>query len=159
MQRDEDIDLKAKGRAAFDEAEAVKPGPRSVLRWHGDKDHVIREWLVERTLPRIGTALFPGPWGSYKTFVVIDLAMAVMLKRPFAGRAVNHQCGVLFIAPEGAFEVPIRLQAAYEESASFDENKLLPFAWIETCPRLSEKNSLKALEAVAAEANQKMQRD
>jgi hypothetical protein len=145
----------AAGTDGAGQAESVKSA--TVLHWHGDKADVTRDWLVDQILPEIGTALFPGPWGSYKTFVVIDLAMAVMLQRPFAGRAVKQRCGALFVAAEGAFEIPVRLQAAFEESPSYEDGKSLPFAWIETCPRLLDKNALKALEAMAKEADQKMQ--
>jgi hypothetical protein len=137
------------------QAESVKSA--AGLHWHGEKAGVTRDWLVDQILPEIGTALFPGPWGSYKTFVVVDLAMAVMLQRPFAGRAVKQRCGVLFVAAEGAFEIPLRLQAAFEESPSYEEGKLLPFAWIETCPRLLDRIALRTLEAMSKEADRKMQ--
>jgi len=93
----------------------------------------------------------PGPWGSYKTFVAIDLAVSVMRRNTFAGRAINKRCGVLFIAAEGAYEIPIRLQAAYEEGG-LDDDSPLPFARADQCPRLLDKNALAILKKTADEA-------
>ena len=80
------------------------------LRWRGDDDDApLKEWLVERMLPKSGRALIAGQWGSYKTFVAFDLAGSVITKTPFAGRNVNRQGGVLWLAAEGQDEV--RLQS------------------------------------------------
>jgi hypothetical protein len=44
------------------------------LWWHGEADpNTDRTWLIEGLLPEIGTAIMAGPWGSYKTFVALDL--------------------------------------------------------------------------------------
>src|SRR5262249_30510775 len=103
----------------------------------------------------IGTALVSGPWGSYKTFVVIDLALAPMRGGTFAGYTVSRRCGVLFIAAEGAYEIPIRLQAAYEASQN-GELAPLPFARADECPRLLDRTALPTLEATAKDAAEHM---
>jgi RecA-family ATPase len=104
-------------------------------------------------LLEVGTALISGAWGTYKTFIAIDLAKAVMLGTTFAGRKVMRQAGVLFIAAEGSAEIPIRLQAACQEEGK------LPFAWVEDCPRLLDRGALKILVAMAKAAHKKMMRD
>jgi hypothetical protein len=132
------------------------PNPAELkLWWHGDADpNSDRTWLVEGLLPEIGTAIMAGPWGSYKTFVAVDLAISLMCREFFAGRQVNKRCGALFIAAEGAFEVPIRLQGAYE--ASCDDGGALPFARADQCPRLLDRNALDTLEATARGASDRM---
>ncbi len=58
---------------------ASEPSDRGRLHWHGeDDDGPMREWLVDQLLPKVGTALASGRWGTYKTFVVLDLAGAVL---------------------------------------------------------------------------------
>ena len=83
------------------------------FRWHGEAyDGPLKEWLVEGMLPKIGKALISGQWGTYKTFAAMDLAGAVMTKTTFAGKPVNRQGGVLFIAVEGQDEVPVRIRSS-----------------------------------------------
>ena len=54
----------------------------------------------------------PGQWGTYKTFVAIDLAMAVIAGPNFIRFPVRRRGGVLFIACEGQSEVAVRINAA-----------------------------------------------
>jgi hypothetical protein len=74
-----------------------------------------------------------------------------MTGTPFAGRPIDRKGGVLFIAAEGASEIPIRLQGVVDhklaplklsEAAAgnpFDTDlESLPFAWIEECPNLKD---------------------
>jgi hypothetical protein len=125
------------------------------LWWHGDADTDIgRPFLVEGLLPDVGTAIMAGPWGAYKTFVALDLALSLMRRDTFAGRAVNRRCGVLFIAAEGAFEIPIRLQGAYE--ASCEDRSPLPFARTDQCARLLDDKALEILDATAKAAADQM---
>lgn len=86
-----------------------------------------------------------------------------MLGESFAGRRVVRRGGVLFVAAEGAYEIPIRLQGIVEgklreaalaaiargsaESALDPER--LPIAWIEECPRLLGQEGLGVLTATA----------
>jgi RecA/RadA recombinase len=126
------------------------------LWWHGDTEPgANRTWLVEDLLPEIGTAIIAGPWGTYKTFVAIDLAISVMAGGTFAGRSVNKQCGVLYVAAEGAFEIPLRLQAAY--NATNNSGAQLPFAMADQCPRLLNRDALSILQALAKAVDDRLQ--
>jgi hypothetical protein len=130
-------------------------GPGLELWWHGEADaNTERAWLIEGLVPEIGTAIMAGPWGSYKTFVVIDMAVSLMRRASFAGRHIHKRCGVLFIAAEGAFEVPIRLQGAYETHCR--DSSVLPFARADQCPRLLDRNAFAILEATAKKAADRM---
>ena len=123
------------------------------IKWHGDRDEApLEKWLIDKLLPEAGVALVSGQWGTYKTFFVLGLAQAVMTKAPFAGRAVNRQGGVLFIAAEGQSEIRVRLEgAARAKAATLDgvcdaiPVERLPFAWLEFMPQLTADDARKKL--------------
>jgi hypothetical protein len=139
---------------------AIQPIPGY---WHGDADpNADRAWLVRHLIYETGRGLLVGQWGAGKTFVAMDLCASVITGEPFAGRRVKRTGGVLFIAPEGAFEIPIRLRGIVEgklKAANFARTAMgepinldrLPFTWIEECPPLSEKGSLEILQVTAAD--------
>lgn len=118
------------------------------LWWHGETEAgADRTWLVDDLLPEVGTAIIAGRWGTYKTFIAIDLALSSMTGDSFAGRRVNKRCGVLYIAAEGASEIPLRIQAAYEESDN--DGSPLPFARADHCVRLLDRDAPLVLTATA----------
>jgi hypothetical protein len=127
------------------------------LRWHGEENpNIARNWLVKQLLPETGAGLISGQWGTGKTFVAIDLSLSVMMGTQFAGRAVKRRGGVLFIAAEGASEIPIRLHGTIERKFSDHKGKL-PFAWAETYPMLTENGAIETLDQIAKEAATRMQ--
>ena len=115
-------------------------------------------------LPKKGKAVLAGQWGTFKTFVALDLSCSVMTKSPFAGHAVHRQGGVLFIAAEGQDEVRVRLEGIASEKVAKaapgdtrDDAKPLdpmrmPFAWVEACPRLTADDALAKLQAIVSAA-------
>lgn len=139
--------------------------PPIALHWHGEADpNADRAWLVKNLVYERGRGLTAGQWGTGKTFGVLDLSASVMTGEPFAGRKVMRTGGVLFIAPEGAFEIPLRLRglvegklrgvalartAAAAEPVPLDA---LPFAWIEECPPLAKPGAVRRLIATAEAA-------
>jgi hypothetical protein len=126
------------------------------LRWHGEEDpNNKRKWLVKHLLPQVGVGLIAGQWGTAKTFVALDLSAALMMGSQFAGRAVRRTGGVLFVAAEGASEIPIRLCGLVESKFPSHKGKL-PFAWAEQSPRLLDKNAINQLEIVAKAAADRM---
>lgn len=143
----------------------TKDRPSIRLRWHRDADpNADRAWLVHQLIFESGKGLLSGQWGAGKTFAALDLAASVITGQPFAGRRVVRRGGILFIAPEGAFEIPIRLRGVVagkiapdgvaiepEEGPAVDPDDL-PFAWIEECPRLVEPGAAEALAEVAQRA-------
>jgi hypothetical protein len=132
------------------------------LKWHGEVDETpLKEWLVDKTLPKVGKALIAGQWGTYKTFIALDLSASVMTKRYFAGRRVDRQGGVLFVAAEGQDEVRVRLKGlAVDKVAPFadQEGKInvdpakMPFVWIEKCPQLTADDALPKLRKIVSAA-------
>lgn len=150
--------------------EAPKPIP---LRWHGEADpNADRSWLIRNLVFETGKGLIAGQWGAGKTFGALDMSASVMTGEPFAGRTVVRTGGVLFIAPEGAFEIPIRLRGLVEgklretaASRAFEALGLeapaidldnMPIAWIEECPQLTKAGAADTLIATAAFASRLM---
>ncbi|MGA2493335.1 MAG: AAA family ATPase [Roseiarcus sp.] len=155
-----------RGPAARDQATAsgakqVSPGGFE-LKWHGEVDDTpLKEWLVDKTLPKVGKALIAGQWGTYKTFIGLALAGSIMTKTPFAGRRVDRQGGVLFIAAEGQDEVRVRLAGlAIDKVTPFAEQDgtirvdpaKMPFVWIESCPRLTSDDAPAQLRTIVSAA-------
>jgi AAA domain len=132
------------------------------LIWHGDPDSTpLKEWLVDEMLPRTGLALIAGQWGTYKTFVMLDLSASVMTKAQFAGRDVHRQGGVLLLAAEGQSEVRLRVEGvARERVAAFKpaedvvpiDPEHMPFVWRKSCPRLADPRTLDELRKIGAAA-------
>lgn len=123
------------------------------LRWHGDVDpNADRAWLIRDIIPQEGKGLFAGQFATGKTFGVFDLSASVMTGTPFAGRRVMRRGGVLFVAAEGAFEIPIRLRGLVQGKLGAGAGDRLPFAWIEECPRLLDADAVSKLVATAQAA-------
>ena len=85
---------------------------------HGDPDpRPLKSWLVKGRIPTCGHGLLSGQWGTYKSFVALEFATALMTSQPFLGSIIKRQCGVLFLAAEGADEMRLRLNAAVGKNA------------------------------------------
>jgi AAA domain len=112
---------------------------------------------VKRLLPEVAHGLISGQWGTYKTFVAFDLAASVMTMQPFLSRTVKRQCGVLFIAAEGAGEVRLRLNAVVREKCGGMQRA--PFRWYEVAPTLLQKGAADMLIAMAKQAEASPQQE
>ena len=125
----------------------------SCLRWHGEKDQNEKpEYLVKRLLPKTGAGLISGQWGTGETFVALDLSRAVMTGGEFARHPVKRHGGVLFIAAEGAGEIPIRLAGLYKTKCENLAGEKLPFCWTVQYPVLMQDCALDELKKIAREA-------
>jgi hypothetical protein len=123
-----------------DEPEFGNGEPSDKVYWHGEVDfRKSRPYLVQDCIPEVGHGLWSGQWGTFKTFGAFDLALSCMSGAPWLGYEIMRRGGVLFIALEGAGEVPIRLQAVIEDRGKIEGPA--PFAWVESCPPLIGKNA------------------
>jgi AAA domain len=149
----------ASAYAKFGKGEDKSERKQERLHWHSDEDRApLRAWLVNGLLPETGVGLISGQWGTYKTFVSLDLAAAVMAGLAFIDYPIARNGGALFIAVEGASEIAARLQAVLKTKYP-DRAGKLPFAWIDECPRLLGPGAVNALAALAREATDRMQKD
>lgn len=139
------------------------------VHWHRDANPFAeRAWLVREMMAQVGKGLLSGQWGSAKTFIALDLSGCVMTGEPFAGRPVLRRGGVLFVAPEGASEIPVRLRGLVtgkiaemigrgEVTGPPLNEADLPFAWIEECPRLIGPDAAETLIQIAEQAAAEME--
>jgi len=134
--------------AGADETQQTHAAGVGEIHWHGDVDPLeSRPQLINKVLPGVGCGLISGQWGTYKTFVAIDIATSAMSGVNFIDFAVIRKGGVLFIAAEGASEVPARIEAAIK--AKCPDLHPAPFAWIEACPALIDPHTSANLAAKA----------
>ena len=109
-------DYTSKEAHAPNQQSAQQPQPPFELFWHGKEyNRALRPWLVKELIPETGQGLASGQWGMAKTFVVLDLAASTMTATAFAGREISRKGGVVFVAAEGANEMPIRLEGVVEQ--------------------------------------------
>lgn len=99
-------------------------------------------WLVKDTIPDAELVLVYGASGSGKSFVMIDLAMALARGVPWFGRKVR-QAPVVYVCAEGAGGFGKRLRA-YAMHNSIDLAGV-PIWVMETAPNLLKPDDLKAL--------------
>ena len=137
------------------ESPAALQLPPLYAHWIPDR-RPIRSWLIKRLLATTAHGLISGQWGTYKTFVALDLAACVMTGQPFLDRAVKRQSGVLFIAAEGAEEVRLRIDAVAREKCGMQR---APFCWYEAAPTLLRQDAVETLVAMAKQADATLQRE
>jgi hypothetical protein len=105
------------------------------LRWHDDAAEIEPPpQLVKNMLPETGIAFLSGQWGTAKTFVALELAVAVARGMPFANQKVKRPGGVLYLAAEGSSQIPIRLKALKLKYPIAMFKVPMPFAWLDYCP-------------------------
>ena len=97
-----------------------------------------------------------GHCSTGKTFMALRLAYCVATGYLFAGQKVKHCGGTLYLAAEASGDIPIRLRALTEHPALAPKIRL-PFARVDEVPKLSDRDALKALLALAGEAGAEMQ--
>ena len=138
--------------AGLDEDLEEAPAPNLPPMYaHGDPDpRPLKSWLVKGRIPACGHGLLSGQWGTYKSFVALELTTALMTAQPFLGSMVKRQCGVLFLAAEGADEMRLRLNAAVREKCG--DMPRAPFRWYETAPVLLQKGAVEKLATMARQA-------
>jgi hypothetical protein len=148
----------AREKLEHDGEEEIKPEAWT-LHWHGEVDpRESRPWLVQDLIPEIGSGLVSGQWGTYKSFVVLDLAHSIMSGTPFIDFEIVRRGGVVLIALEGTGEVAVRLQGVIDHKGIVPL-KRAPFAWTETCPPLLDKNTAGALLKLAEQAAAQLKAD
>src|ERR1700722_1190286 len=71
-----------------------------LIDWNDIAFDASEQWLIEDVLPLRGLGLVFGKQGSFKSFVAMGLALAVMLGERWAGKRVKKG-NILYLAAEG----------------------------------------------------------
>ena len=100
--------------------------------------------LIKGLLPRNGIAFIGGQSGAGKTFIAIDLAVALATGQPFFGKRIKENVGVLFVAGEGAETIQPRLTIA---RMARSVERPLPIAWTGKFPDFTRSEDVKAFMA------------
>lgn len=125
---------------------------------HGEPDpRPIKAWTIKGLVQTQGHGLLSGQWGTYKSFIALELAGSLMTGQPFLGRLVKRQCGVLFLAAEGQHEMRIRLAALVQEKCGGMSRA--PFRWFEDVPVLLQPDGLALLVAMGKQAAASLQQE
>src|SRR5467141_2643577 len=94
-------------------------------------------------------------WGTYKTFIALDLAGAVARGEKFANLLCKRQGGVLILAPEGSAEMAPRLEALKRKHLL--HRGPVPLAYLPSCPPFVAKQGEFSLKDFAVAINARMQ--
>jgi hypothetical protein len=125
---------------------------------HGDPDpRPITSWLIKNLLASVSFGILSGQWGTGKTFLVFELSACLMTGQPFIGHAIKRQCGVMYIAAEGASEVRRRLEAIIRYKCGGLARA--PFRWYEASPTLLGPDAAEVLTAMAKQAAESLQQE
>jgi len=146
-----DFLAKLKGGDTVSPAEVTVP-PLVEYYWEGEHPTIRIPWLVSDFFPMRSVNLIVGESQAGKTFVALDLAVAVASGRPFFGKRVTKG-GVLYIASEGAMTVPGRLKAARQGLPN--DEKLIAVIH-EPPPDLMNEKDVDRIIATAQRINEQM---
>ena len=109
--------------------------PLDGVVFDGDAPPAPVPMLVERVVPLKGITFLGGQSGAGKSFVAIDLSVAVATGEAFFGLQVLKSGGVIYVAAEGAASIATRLAAA-KKARGIDEK--LPVATVTVVGDLSD---------------------
>jgi hypothetical protein len=130
--------------------------PGETLHLHGTPncgDEEV-EWTVHERIPRNGVGLLSGPYGSFKSFLLLEACGCVMTGLSFLGKKVRRRCGALIFAAEGANTIRLRKRALIEHriaKAGLNPHLLsqrgvnldaLPFAFVGNCRPLLDPRTV-----------------
>jgi hypothetical protein len=147
------IDLRPNATASAEEFDTVAPASAQAdkpIRFQVESlaafaSHPAPEWIVKGVLPRAGLCVLYGESGSGKTFMTLDLALAVAMGLPWRERRVR-QGQVVYVAAEGAGGFRNRVVAACRHRSLNPGD--VPIGVINAAPNFLLKDD--ALEVVAA---------
>jgi hypothetical protein len=133
-------------------AEIVSPTLVSFY-WEGQHVSTRIAWLVQDLFPVKSVNLIVGESQAGKSFIAVDLAVAIASGRSFFGKKVK-QGGVLYIAAEGAMTIPGRLKAARQGLPR--DQKLMISIIHEPPPDLMDETAVDRIIATAQHINKMM---
>ena len=118
------------------------PEFRASFTFDGDPIPPSGPQIIKGLIPRNGYGLFAGQSTVGKTFVAVNLAVAVASGGEFLGKPVKTRCGVFFLALEGGGNFQRRIDAA-KQAIGLGEK--LPIAFRTASGNLSNPDCRSAL--------------
>lgn len=98
-------------------------------------------WLIKGFMPRVGTGLIYGASQTYKSFIAIDVLMAIAAQRNAWGEAkIKNPGAIVYVCAEGVGGIRNRISAARIKH-QIPEDADLPFYLIEGRARLGVDQS------------------
>jgi hypothetical protein len=110
------------------------------------------DWLIKDILPRVGVGLLAGQSGAGKSFVAVNMAIALASNAPsgFFGKRIKQPAGVLYLAAEGGGGLNNRFIAARQQ---FDVTRAIPVAYSTSLADLSQPHHRKEIITAAQDAS------
>jgi hypothetical protein len=101
-------------------------------------------WIIKDVLPESGIGFIGGQSGAGKSFLAVDLALAIATGEgaSFFGKPVRRRAGVAIIAAEGAAGMPSRIEAARGHR---NAAKGLPIAFAASSGDLMQAGAIESL--------------
>jgi archaellum biogenesis ATPase FlaH len=96
-------------------------------------------WLIKGVIPRAGTGVIYGDSGAGKTFITIDLSLAVARSISWQGKRVKGPVGVLYVSTEGGSSAMRDRINAYAQYHEISLNNV-PFGTITTSVNLRSED-------------------
>jgi hypothetical protein len=130
--------------AAFPDTDVVAWSPLAGLRRMTEA-----RWLIDGVLQQDSTALVFGEPGTFKSFMAMDMAVAIASGQPWQGRQTERAV-VIYLAAEGGDAVHLRRAGA--QIARDVASEPIPLALVQMRPRLDEPAGFDALVALVERA-------
>jgi AAA domain len=144
-------------RSEFDNIVAMARRPKGFV-FHGDEAAAAPPMLVKGILPVSGIAFIGGQSGAGKTFIAVDLAVALASGSSlFFGHKICERVGVVLIAAEGRGMLASRIEAACRHRGIAEKH--LPIAWTAEVPELKKPDLIKKFVAGLGVAGQQFRKD
>lgn len=106
-------------------------------------------WLIDGVLQQDSTALVFGEPGTFKSFMAMDMAVAIASGQPWQGRQ-TERAFVIYLAAEGGDAIHLRRAGA--QIARGITSEPIPLALVQMRPRLDEPAGLEALTVLVEQA-------
>ncbi len=97
--------------------------PSELLKWNDIMNLPDPIYIVDQAIPENGLVMIYGPYGAHKTFVAIDLLMAVAAGKPWMGLEVTEPGEVVYATPEGVSGFKWRVMAWAKTHSGWPERE------------------------------------
>lgn len=106
----------AGARDPFADVVPGEPEPERKARFTFMAPGQVREmqppaFMIDQTIPERSMVMLFGMWGSYKSFVAMDLALSMAAGTDWHGQHIEHARSVVYAAGEGVTDLGARMRA------------------------------------------------